>query len=334
MRSALLERIGGLGIGDADLLLTATHTHSGPAGFARPKIWQFVAADTYSQELFDRYVASMAAAVEQAVARLAPARLAIGSGPIEDAVRNRRDHPEWLDPTATVVRIDTPAGEPLAAVVHFAIHPTVLTEENLLLSADVAGSIVRATAAATGAEAIFLNGAEGDVSPTPPDRGPEGVAALGERIGTAAAAIWRTLEPAEVHRLDTVRLERPTEKVELNLAACAGLDGHSGKWMKELDSPYLSTVAPIAGLRIDDHAFVTVPGEPIVELGEAIEAAGEELGFAGTVVIGLTDDYLGYVLTEDEYREGGYEACGAWYGPRLGATILEGATAALRALAD
>ena len=333
MKAVLVDRVKDIVSEPERLFLTATHTHSGPAGFARAKIWQYAAADKFVQELFDRYVDSMETAVRQAVERSVPATLAVGGGAIEGVSRNRRDAGNPLDPVATLIRIDSPAGAPIATIVNFPIHPTVLTDENLYLSGDVAGAIVRHLGERTRAPAIFINGAEGDVAPPrSTTRDPAGVEALGREIAGHLFEIWESLWPGRVRRLATTRSVVDVGPVELNLPACFGWNKRSGKWMKKLESPFLSTAAPVAGLRIEDHVFVSIPGELIAELGLAIKALGAEAGFASTSILGLANDHLGYILTEEEYRKGGYEVCASWYGRHLGAKILAGAEDVLRSL--
>ena len=65
-----------------------------------------------------------------------------------------------------------------------------------------------------------------------------------------------------------------------------------------------SVPAEVQVVRLDDTAFVGIPGEPFVGLGLRIkEATGMDLVF----VCGYTNGDIGYVPTRHEYDEGGYE---------------------------
>jgi len=42
------------------------------------------------------------------------------------------------------------------------------------------------------------------------------------------------------------------------------------------------------------------------------------------VIIGLANEYIGYILTKDEYNQGGYEAAVSFYGETIGDEIEKG----------
>jgi hypothetical protein len=57
--------------------------------------------------------------------------------------------------------------------------------------------------------------------------------------------------------------------------------------------------------RIGDVAFASLPGEVFVEWGLKIKA---ESPFPWTFCVELGGDYLGYMVTEQAWRAGGYES--------------------------
>ncbi|WP_372789563.1 neutral/alkaline non-lysosomal ceramidase N-terminal domain-containing protein [Paraconexibacter sp.] len=72
-------------------------------------------------------------------------------------------------------------------------------------------------------------------------------------------------------------------------------------------------------VRLGDRLLVGAPGEPSVEMGRRFDAAVRPLLPAGVrdpVVVGLTNDYLGYLTTPEEYEmqhyEGGHTVFGIW----------------------
>jgi len=72
-------------------------------------------------------------------------------------------------------------------------------------------------------------------------------------------------------------------------------------------------------VRIGDRLLVGAPGEPSVEMGRRFEAAVRPYLPAGVrdpVVVGLVNDYLGYLTTPEEYEmqhyEGGHTVYGTW----------------------
>ncbi len=72
-------------------------------------------------------------------------------------------------------------------------------------------------------------------------------------------------------------------------------------------------------VRLGDRLLVGAPGEPSVEMGRRFEAAVRPFLPAGVrepVVVGLTNDYLGYFTTPEEHEmqhyEGGHTVFGVW----------------------
>jgi hypothetical protein len=61
-----------------------------------------------------------------------------------------------------VIRIDEENGRPLAVLVNFAAHPTILAWDNRLISPDYPGTLRRTVESLTGATCLFLQGAAGN----------------------------------------------------------------------------------------------------------------------------------------------------------------------------
>ncbi|MCK4400940.1 hypothetical protein KAW08_01395, partial [bacterium] len=56
-------------------------------------------------------------------------------------------------------------------------------------------------------------------------------------------------------------------------------------------------------ISIGDILLVGLPGEPFVEIGLAIKKGSK---FNHTFIIGLANAYVGYIPTEEAFKEGGY----------------------------
>jgi neutral ceramidase len=149
--------------------LSATHTHSGPS-LAPP--WFEAGAEMvapYLASLNDRLAGTCLAAFRS----LRPARIAAGRG--TSTVNSNRRLPSqpgrpilspnpdgFSDHEVGVVRIDDEAGQPMAILVNFAAHPTILAWDNRLISPDYPGTLRRVVESLTGATCLFLQGAAGD----------------------------------------------------------------------------------------------------------------------------------------------------------------------------
>jgi hypothetical protein len=149
--------------------LSATHTHAGPS-LGPP--WFEGGAEMvapYLASLTDRLAGTCLAAWRSR----RPARVAAGRG--QSTVNSNRRRPwkpghpmlapnpdGFSDHEVAVVRIDDLAGQPLAILVNFAAHPTILAWDNRLISPDYPGTLRRVVESQTGATCLFLQGAAGD----------------------------------------------------------------------------------------------------------------------------------------------------------------------------
>lgn len=319
--SDVATRVAGLGIQKNHILVSASHTHSGPGAFTGNKFWALVAVDRFHNEIYNHMMDKIMEAVTKANRGLTEARLGISELTILDVTHNRRHSPQ-LDPVATIIRIDDAAGKPMATAFTFPIHGTAQGPSNLFLSADVSGAIERSIEKQTNVPALFFNGAEGDVAPLMGSE-PEAwdrAQALGAKIAKPIVQARQEIATTIPSRLAMTDFELSLPPAKFSLAACVkkrGLALPLGK--------YLPHVAPFRGLVIDQAAFVTIPGEAITELGLRIKAYGHQLGFKQVGVVGLTNEHLGYILTPEEYALGGMEACASMYGPQLGDQVVEAA---------
>jgi hypothetical protein len=79
------------------------------------------------------------------------------------------------------MRFDDPSGKPLAVVVNFAAHPTMIPAQTLKFSADYVGSMKAEVEKQMGAATIFMQGAAGDQSVNPGTN--SGYQAFGKALG-------------------------------------------------------------------------------------------------------------------------------------------------------
>ncbi len=176
IRSAAAELAG---IPAEHLMLLATHTHGGPRGLITLR----TGADEALIEITARHVIG---AIRTAASRLRPARVYLGHGRVEGVAQNRRFPDGPTDPTLHALRVDGDDGEPIAALVRFTCHPTVMNFDNLQITADYPGQVYRIVKSVLGpgTPVLFANGACGDINPAR-------VAAIFpevERIGTIVGA--------------------------------------------------------------------------------------------------------------------------------------------------
>ncbi len=196
----------GLGVAPDLVMLAATHTHSGPAGVR-------ISAHPLDASLRATLADTIVACAEEALTKLQPVRLAYGQATVTGLNQNRRD-----PSAATPARLDVLVchGEdelPVAIVVGFACHPTVLDHGNLHYSADYPGAVVTALEAALpGAVATFVAGACAEVNPARSAPTFTEVARFGRVLGGAALRLVGELGALDAPRyVDNLRWDERLE---------------------------------------------------------------------------------------------------------------------------
>src|SRR5438067_2521567 len=182
----LLVRLASLGFHRDEVFAAATHTHSGPGTLSQKWLWQLLASDRFQPKVYGRVLDGIVESAKDAQASAQPAELFSVSFPVQGLQRNRRHRDGWFDPTANLLLARSPSGAWLGAMVNFAVHGTALNARNLELSADLPGGIERELQEQLHAPVLFINGAEGDVSPSA--GGAEGVEKLARSFAQQAIA--------------------------------------------------------------------------------------------------------------------------------------------------
>lgn len=402
---AVLDRIGSTGITGDRLLLSATHTHSstGPIWPSDSGGYALLGGDLLDPTAFALTADGIARAIVDAAARLEPARAGVGAADAVGASRNRNFRPfrrnsdvpqdeqaaraVSVDPTVTVLRLDTLDGRPLAVWSNFAIHPTSFGDENRLFSGDNPGfaeriaetEIARAARRTGGSAAdapvnVWTNGAEGDVSPA---GGPDLIAGreveyapssfagahiAGRRTAAGIVAAWRDAGrrltpdlPLDARRSflafdgSSADGEPVGPLAALGFGgivgpdgACAPVDGLAGpgqgrKQPLLLGAGLVPGVVPVSVWRIGPLAIGAFPSEITKQMGRRIadRLVAESGGLADRAVIaGLTNGYISYTATPEEYDACHYEGSFTLFGRRQGARISNFASGLLDALVD
>ena len=310
------------------IFVMSSHTHSGGGAFMEmlPPVANILAGK-FDPKIRHFYEQRTAEAVIAADKNLRPARISFGAGEARGISRFRSSWPPNgpIDPEVGVVRVDSTAtGKPLAVLMNFAAHPTVLGANNMTFSADYVGYARSAVERMIGGEvlAIFANGAQGTVAPR---------AFLGddqweraENVGTILAAeVFKVV--LMIKPQDSVAIKLTRSPLELKFVPPASFPP---------GIPYPPTWdSEVSAVSFDDKfAFVTIPGELSSILNLQVKERGRLLGFEKTFLLGLTNDALGYILSEDEYRHKTYESTISLFGAHFGSFITNEAFASLEKL--
>ena len=71
-------------------------------------------------------------------------------------------------------------------------------------------------------------------------------------------------------------------------------------------------------LNIGNAQILTIPGEALPNIGFYLK---RKMHGRHNLLFGLTNDALGYIITEDEYRHKTYESTISLFGPAFGSLI-------------
>lgn len=175
------------GIPREHVMVSATHTHAGPPiiGGGDPSL-----RDALARLITD--------AIIEAHGAMRPAVLKAGRGSVDSVSQNRR-HPSLpFDDHLAVLLFDAPDPRdgPIASIVNFACHATVMFSTNMEISADYPGYVAATVKKVLGdAPVLFLNGACANVNPAWIEQRFDEAERIGSIVGAEAARRLQELRP-------------------------------------------------------------------------------------------------------------------------------------------
>jgi neutral ceramidase len=344
------------GIPANGIMLACSHTHSGPAGFL-PDLpgLKTHSAPEYQLAVIEKVIQ----AAEEAVQRLKPVRIGWASGRVRGIGTNRNEPlSASLDDELLILRVEDPTGTPLAVVMNYGCHPTVLGHENLMLSADFPGA-TRAALQKVYPETVFLftNGASGDISTRFTRR--EQTFAEVTRIGyILAGGVLETMQKVET--TESATLDNRIKQLEIPFRSFPSPEQSRAKiedlqdrldsmkaegvshgdlrriftqWQGAVGQAEMAKLLSGAGslqtqlqtLTIGDGTLVGVPGEPFTSSVLRIKEASP---FEITCVVSYCNDEVGYFPDASAFQDETYEALISPFEEQV-ATLVEDQSLAL-----
>ena len=315
-----------------NLVVSASHTHSGPGSQTSLTFWELAGTDLLFPRLRDEFVNDCARALFNAENSMESATFGSASDMLAEVTVNRRVgvspnvKPDTVDKELGVIRIDKADGTPLALLWNFAVHGTAYGDTNLQFSADIMGAVSARLETQLKIPVLFANGAEGDTAPN--GSGAAGIARLSPIIADKIVTIYRSITTDPQITLQCasrvtgfgkamldLSLGRLTGGSGLNLAALATLAPALGHIVLKMDRKWFENDFRFQAIRMNDVLIVPVPGEPIFFVGQAMKADGRALGFNRVFIFGLSNGHMAYITDEKEYQIGGYEGIATFFGP-------------------
>jgi len=300
------------------ILFNATHTHSGPGGWAPGWVGaQF--AGKHDPDWADSLTETFVAAIEAAHRNLLPARIAHGTTPVPGLIANRVRAGAAVDPDLQWLLIETQGGE-RCCLVSYAAHPTILGPDNMLLSGDYPGFLERGLEGGSIDFALFLAGAVGSMKPVHPQQGDSFDSArfVGEALAAKVLAQLQPPQPGFESHPDLATAGAPIQMPELQVRI-----NRSWRWSPRL--PRLLGVnnqAWLQAVRLGDVILVGFPADFSGEISPGLKRWAERLGIQ-LWTLSFNGDYIGYVSPDRYYdaanrgRRERYELLTmSWCGPQ------------------
>jgi hypothetical protein len=354
-----------------DVMITATHTHTGPVVDAKSNFGG-------SSDRVKRYRAGLPAliarAVQQAESRLVPAKTFVARGREESIAFNRRYHMKdgtvgWnpgkgnpnilkpagpIDPDVPIVFFQSTDRKPLATYVNYAVHLDNIGQP--MVSADMPCTLSRALADFQGPEMVtlFSAGCCGDVNHIDvhwpeAQRGFANAARMGTILAAEVLRNWPRLTPVESTRVQvksaTVSLSLPEiapGDVPKARAIVARLKDSTSKRPAFLELVWAFKVLDVAARErrpLEVEVQVVALGNEVAWVslpGEIFAELGlaikQDSPFANTIIAELANGSIGYIPARRAYDQGNYEVVSARCAEGSGEKLVDAAIRLLKEL--
>ena len=316
------------GIAFEKIILTATHTHSGP--------------HTYTDNVDPEYVqnvvvAGIVEAVKQADENMQPVTVGYAFGDSLVGINRRQFFKNnqvdlgqcpWgpFDPRMTVISFKNESDQIVASMIHYGCHGTACGV-NHEITQDWAGVMVRRIEALTGATAAFFNGAIGDVGPRLSNGRTIGNIQLVEELGGVAVQDATRIHKSITQYTDAdlkcvcstteipLKKRIPLTEAQAKLQECSRIkyadEVATKRYCEDVIRAYENGepeqethIDEQVLLRIGNLVFVSFGYELFSEISMRIQKECKDL-----VVLSLSiaNGYTSYFPTQSQLCRGGYE---------------------------
>ena len=330
------------GVSASHIIVSATHTHSGPPTTAFSRFENFGTIDRdYCDNIF---IPKCVKAAVNSAANPVPAKTGISTTHSQTGINRRQlladdkvvlGQNPWghYDPTMTVISfVSEENNKPIANIVHIGAHCTA-AGNNHEITRDWAGVMIDRLEAESGAVTLFLNGTLGDVAPRMANGDSVGdlshAMELGGLAGIDAVRAFKSIriyydEPLRVacgNLSIPFKQPIPFEDIPSMLEKCGEGDKFKLDSLKRLLDMYESNDFGCENwefkqiiLRIGPVVFVPYPFEVSSEIGLRLRNYSP---YAHTLTLSCTNGSHSYLPTQSQLCRGGYEIDSfLWFRPR------------------
>lgn len=326
------------GLDPARVIITNTHTHSGPATM------KTVAWGKWDEEYTAGLPEMLAGAIGQAVSNLEPGRIGFGRTPVPGLSVNRVDEGGEADSEALLMRIDDTRGRMRAAAINFGAHPVTLGADTVICGDYPADAIGKMEQDREGLRVLFFQGSCGDLNCRGFGDGMDMMKSNGsllrdhvlpalDDIGTDPEVdldgdTFEVALPTEVpDRADRAALESElTDSRDRLEAAGSNADAtdlrklrFEADWRAHrlglLDGPHPQRLEfRVSWMRVNEAVLIAHPLELFLTYGMQIQSASP---YAHTMIIGYANETVGYLARPQDFDQEGFGWYAAVFAPRI-----------------
>jgi len=329
IRPMIIKKLNDERWNEENILLLPSHSHTSLEMFAinDKNIFGMPSIGIYQPELLDFVVDNLVQLIRETDQNLVAIKIGTDQMTLENLNRNRRGDAA-VDRELTVTRIDAMNDQPLAVLVNWTAHPTIMSDEDMWVSGGWPGYLQRELESWIGDDitAMYYNGAEGDQSVITGEGGGhyEKAENYGRKIAKHTLSVYQSIETKKDVKFEfTSRLANlPPPQPHPSFMQTGGEEYQlDEEKIQGLLNQLFPETTIISAVRLGDLMIIGAPGELIASIGMDIKAEIKNKDIAYPVIGGLANEWISYILTENEYHEGGYETSVSFYGEDLGELI-------------
>ena len=281
-----------------NILIGATHTHSGPDcyGFVSDP-----AKFTENLKYLDGVIEKTADAINHAAAHLQEGTFRIASGPARGKIAYNYYAEQLYDPRCNVIQTFDADGKVVATLVNYAIHPEVIGNDQGITSPDMVGPLYDRIQEKTGAPGIFMNGAQGGMITADNRLAEKKEARTWEecvRIGTLLADESLRIV-ADAPKKSSANLQVTSKMVKFPVESPILLAVMQNSPLKYERSSDNSVTTRVNLINFADAQMLTIPGEALPNIGYYLK---RKMKGKHNFLFGLTNDAFGYILTKVDFN--------------------------------
>ncbi|MDX5346028.1 MAG: neutral/alkaline non-lysosomal ceramidase N-terminal domain-containing protein, partial [Hymenobacteraceae bacterium] len=296
--------------------LSATHTHHSTGNWARnPAGW--VMAGRFRKKRVRQLALQIVEAIKKAEKNTAPAAVGFAAIPAPHLIKNRLVAGGETDSLLRIVKLKKQDGT-IAVLASFSAHPTNLASDDLVLSADYPGVLVRELEQLPEVDfAAFAAGAVGSQKCAAAVTDREKAVKTGTELAQKAAQQLPEINLQPITKLQTIHLP-------LHLPEPHWRIGDYKRLAPGVFHTFFGNYpAFLSGLAVNDMVFLGTPVDFPAALLPKLQQQAKQQNLH-VMVTSFNGGYMGYVVPDEQFKLNKYESRAMnFYGPYAGSYLQQ-----------